>query len=681
MKKLIFVLLLLPSFLLLGQKKAKVKNLCAANNCPASMSLNFSTGINPNTGEVLPVGSIDPAWQLLNYPPLEGTTVYDVNIPDAHVISPYEGSSTWNAISEAGILSSIDNSGLSDNNVIGNQPWRFRRSFCVCDDSRFRISGIMRADDQGSINLYNSEGELLFSQATVDEAHGSDVVFNIDLSLPIGSYYIEFHLRNNWGRATGFSVFGTITNLSNQVTLLNGSVFCCANTGFITVQKILETKNCNGQFDQTDEAGEGWTFNLQNESGEVIQTQTTNEFGETVFNGLSAGTYTVNEVEQSGWYPSVSESGTQQVILSANEGTSLTFFNCKGTRPFCCSGENLIANGSFDDGNSGFSNEFLFHSITSLSSIGPGQYGVLNGSQAGIISPTWDIEAASPCIEASGNFLIVNGENGGGNFPPDLSNTIPPTKIIWEQTIDIEDWKGYKFCMKVKNLDQCGFNVTPKIEVQFSMLFGDITEVISVSSNECEWQEISKSLDLWGYGNSLTIKIILDQNEFGDGNDIAIDDISLIQLERCPVESAVFDFNTITPHPTVSGAIGISATADIVPPCEFVWWEICEIEMSTGNCKPNTKLNGVWWDVTTNFFGYTGTNIQGDTDVAGIFKAGKLYKITRGTWGECNSWISSSKYGGLPPQSRTMKSYTEVEFKAKRQVIMRTFAQKKKKKN
>ena len=340
---------------------------------------------------------------------------------------------------------------------------------------------------------------------------------------------------------------------------------------------------------------------------------------------------------------------------------------CVKETKFCCPGENLVVNGDFESGNTGFSSGYMYQGGVGPGSIVPGQYGVINGGQAASISPTWSaIQDPSTCSNSSGNFLIVNGENGGGPIPAALSNSIPPTKVVWEQNFTVQDWRGYKFCLDAKNLDQCGFNVAPKLEVQFSMPFGNITQTISTGVGACDWQQISAHLDLWGYGTALNIKIVLDQNEFGDGNDVAIDNIALIPVDKCPAASAEFDVQTSTPHPTDPTAYSITATADIVPPCEAVWWEVCEYDPFTGDCVPGTKLNSIWWTAITNFPGYVGTNSPSGA-APGIFEFGKFYRITRGTWGACNSWISSATIVHKASAARKAERYKESEFEQRRQ--------------
>lgn len=353
---------------------------------------------------------------------------------------------------------------------------------------------------------------------------------------------------------------------------------------------------------------------------------------------------------------------TNQKFTASSPGDYCVTVECNGVQlseivtvaikadcPSCCPGEELIVNGDFEEITTDIDSEFFLSE--SPSSIIPGQYGIVNGDEGSIISPTWaSIQDPQTCSNMTGKFLIVNGENGGGVSPPELSNSIPSTKIIWEQTIDIEDWKGYKFCMKAKNLDQCGFNITPKITVQFSMPFGDISETITASSAPCEWQEISKHLNLWGYGNSLNIKIVLDQSEFGDGNDVAIDDISLVQLPQMEEEYAVFGY---TPVPIGGGLWNVTVNSSIPLPdgCDGIWTIKTigtELDADTGEEMEHEIYNASqWWTTTdykntTNFPGFDGTVMPtsvSDSSSPGVFDLNNFsYLITHGVYCDCQSW-------------------------------------------
>jgi hypothetical protein len=89
----------------------------------------------------------------------------------------------------------------------------------------------------------------------------------------------------------------------------------------------------------------------------------------------------------------------------------------------------------------------------------------------------------------------------------------------------------------------------------------------------------------------------------------------------------------------------ITATATITSPCNSVWWEVCEYDASVGNCVTGTAITSGapvgWWNPVNNFTSYVGTSTASGAD-PGVFDPNKFYKITRGAWGECDSWNDSS---------------------------------------
>ncbi|WP_026452744.1 LamG-like jellyroll fold domain-containing protein [Aequorivita capsosiphonis] len=328
---------------------------------------------------------------------------------------------------------------------------------------------------------------------------------------------------------------------------------------------------------------------------------------------------------------------------------------CIDTKPpptdegaYCCEGENLVENGNFEFGDTGFGSDY-----SQSTSTFPGEYNVTNSASAFGTVVTDHSNCVDPAQYSNNtNFLVVNGKTQQTG-----------KSVIWEQTVFVDDWKGYKFCFQAKNLDQCTFNVAPMLDIEFSMPVGNITQTISAPVGPCGWQEISKGIDLWGYGTSLTIKILLDESVNGDGNDLAIDDISLIQLEQCPASSSQFDLTTVTPYPNNPNFYSVIATADIVAPCEAVWWSVCEYDFSLSDCKSGSGLEGQWWTNTTDFKGYDGTSTYNSSVDPGQFEYGKIYKITRGTWGECNSWNETVKFIGAL-QRGSMMIFDEDEFEA-----------------
>lgn len=330
----------------------------------------------------------------------------------------------------------------------------------------------------------------------------------------------------------------------------------------------------------------------------------------------------------------------------------------------CCPNkENLVINGHFELGYYGFTSEYNPNPSATTDGINPAEYYIGNGEDASMINNSWiwPYDEIS-CDYTQGVCLMIDGII---NLPTNPN----AGAIIWEQTIPVDDWNGYKFCMKAKALN---FNhpIDPIIDVVFSMPVGNITETLTADTDNCAWVDISKNIDLWGYGNSLNVKIKLRHPDILSGNDIAIDNISLIKLDRCPTNSADFNITT-TSHQTNSNLYHVQANASIVEPCNSVWWEVCEYDLVSQDCIQSTKINGVWWSPTTDFDGYLGSSSLSGSN-QGVFERGKMYKITRGTWGGCNSWASTSNYIAKFSKRKKAKIYNEKEFiKARKKLIKR----------
>lgn len=321
---------------------------------------------------------------------------------------------------------------------------------------------------------------------------------------------------------------------------------------------------------------------------------------------------------------------------------------------YCCPGKNLVVNGNFSNGNNGFMSQYNFDGTMSYGATTPGEYNIVNGAGASTISNGWTAQDPSTCSNSSGNFMVVNGANCGGG-----------KKIIWSQSMAVKDWSSYKFCASAKNLKQCDFDVLPKLEVQFSMgQIGNITETINVNQGTCTWFTFEKNIDLWGYGNNLTISILLDESQSGDGNDIALDNIALIEIPKCPTSAATFQITTQGINNT---DYQITATSTTTPDCSATWWEVCEFDFNTNSCISSTTVANIpaWWFAITNFPNYNNNGSPG------IFKYGKIYRITRGTWGKCHGWASFSRYIGSSAKSKKIQTFTEEQVKADKQSVLK----------
>ena len=165
------------------------------------------------------------------------------------------------------------------------------------------------------------------------------------------------------------------------------------------------------------------------------------------------------------------------------------------------SGNNLITNGNFSAGNSGFTSSYYFGNP----GLSPGGYSVQTNPQTS--NGAW-----SPCTDhtsGSGLMMLVDGA------------TSPGVKF-WCQTLSVLPNTNYVFELYVASLYPVS---TAIVEVEFN---GTALGTADATSTSCEWVKFSA---IWNSGGASTLTICLeDLNIEGFGNDFAVDDISLLEV-------------------------------------------------------------------------------------------------------------------------------------------------------
>ncbi|MHC1708550.1 MAG: gliding motility-associated C-terminal domain-containing protein [Bacteroidales bacterium] len=160
---------------------------------------------------------------------------------------------------------------------------------------------------------------------------------------------------------------------------------------------------------------------------------------------------------------------------------------------------NLIFNGDFEQGNTGFVSNYIFNA-TSLWN--EGTYSITT-------NPNSVHSNFSPCGDhttGSGKMMVINGAA--------LQNT-----NIWCETVVVQPNTDYAFSTWLTSV-----HPTNPAVLQFSINGNVLGTPFQASGTTCQWTQF---YEIWNSGSSLSAQIcIVNQNTATNGNDFAIDDVS-----------------------------------------------------------------------------------------------------------------------------------------------------------
>jgi hypothetical protein len=164
---------------------------------------------------------------------------------------------------------------------------------------------------------------------------------------------------------------------------------------------------------------------------------------------------------------------------------------------------NLLANGNFDAGNTGFTSELTYKLGDDC-----GVYNISNKANAYF---NW----APACSEHTGNggkMMVINGEGGDA------------WHIYWKQTVAVQPNTNYEFSYWAMSLN--GGNTAKLYTVINNMNTGNVSSQTNLGTTGCVWQKITFS---WNSGSATQANIML-KNDVGNcsGNDFALDDMSFV---------------------------------------------------------------------------------------------------------------------------------------------------------
>jgi hypothetical protein len=161
---------------------------------------------------------------------------------------------------------------------------------------------------------------------------------------------------------------------------------------------------------------------------------------------------------------------------------------------------NLVTNGDFEAGNTGFGSDYLYNVPTD----GQAQYSITTNPR--LVHPAFAIFGDH--TTGVGNMMVVNGSDS-------------TTDRVWFQNgIGINANTTYFFSTWIRTV----FDQAPA-QLKFSININSIGTTFTAGSIADGWQQFSAS---WNSGAATTADIsLVNQNTAFSGNDFALDDISL----------------------------------------------------------------------------------------------------------------------------------------------------------
>lgn len=167
-------------------------------------------------------------------------------------------------------------------------------------------------------------------------------------------------------------------------------------------------------------------------------------------------------------------------------------------------GNNLVVNGDFENGNSGFTSSYGYVATAGSTALwNPGYYAVGTSPQA----YHSNFYACTDHTSGTGKMYIANGASS--------ANT-----VIWSETITVIPNTNYNFSAWVTSVE----NTSVPAILQFFVNGIQIGNVFSPTTTGCDWGQF---FNVWNSSsNTSAVITIKNQNIDGAGNDFAIDDIS-----------------------------------------------------------------------------------------------------------------------------------------------------------
>jgi len=300
----------------------------------------------------------------------------------------------------------------------------------------------------------------------------NDFSFNRNSCIP---YEVSFATS-----ATGFNQIRWDFGDGNTASGITTATNTFANPGNYLVTMITDYTTCSDTVKKTI------TIDIQNDNQLITTTDTAICFGSTKQILATPG---LNFC----WTPTTYLDNPNSTNPVTSTPQSITYYLTS-----LSSGTNLIPNGNFSAGNTGFTSQYIYAANNTTE----GEYFVGTNPQAwNPLAPTCPDHTSG-----NGNMMLVNG------------SPIPNAEV-WKTSVTVIPNANYTFSTWI-----CPVSNPNPAQLAFSINGNSIGSLITATLPTCNWIQFYTT---WNSGNATTATIsIINKNIIAFGNDFALDDIS-----------------------------------------------------------------------------------------------------------------------------------------------------------
>lgn len=405
------------------------------------------------------------------------------------------------------------------------------------------------------INSNNSKCEFSVDSCTIPSqcASANDFSFQRNACNPLQIKFIT--------HASGFNSLKWDFGDGSFVVADTAPLHQYTNPGNYIVKLMQEFGSCNDTVTKTI------TLDLQNDN-HLISTNDT-----TICRGSSKQIIGVGSFNFC-WSPALYLDNPNISNPTTSTQQNITYYYTAETL-----GPNLVTNGNFNSGNTGFTSQYTYSNNNTLA----GEYFVGPNPQA------WNatLNTCSDHTSGNGNMLMVNG-------------SATPNMVVWAQTINVTPNTNYSFSSWVQSLSNAA-----SAQLFFSINGNPIGDSLLSSQPLCTWTAFHSN---WNSGTATSAIIsIINKGNLAQGSHFALDDISFaaIQLKTDSVRISVDSPWVRTNNDTTfcnGGQVQLNATGANT----YSWSPV------TGLNNPNIA-NPIATPATTTQYIVTGTTTNGCT--------------------------------------------------------------------